>query len=210
MRSIHQVSTTLEQLKMKFNLKKVASGALMAMLLVPGLAFADNDTKSNSGKEIKSGASFCTRINSVEQRIADQITKAETKQSTHQGERLDKITKKESEVDAKRAQGRGEADTKRVKNWEKMLGKAKTDAQKVAIEAYKTSISTAVSTRRTAVDTAVKAYRDGLASVLASHNAKIATAVATFKASMDTAVAKAKADCASGVASDTAKNTVNK
>jgi hypothetical protein len=199
---------------MKFNLKKIMAGALMAMVLVPGFAFAEGgEGKENSRKENKSNnssANFCARINSVEQKITDQITKAETKQSTHQGERLDKITKKESEVDAKRAFGRGEADTKRVKNWDKMLGKAKTEEQKVAVEAYKTSISNAVSVRRTAIDTAVKAYRDGLTGVLANHNAKIAAAVATFKASMDTAVAKAKADCTAGVASQTVKDAFNK
>jgi hypothetical protein len=198
---------------MKFNLKKITASALMAMVLVPGFAFAESDgniKKDNRSGDKKTSINFCARISSVEQKIADQITRAETKQSEHQVDRIGKITKKESDVDAKRALGRGDADDKRIKNWDKMIGKTRTDAQKLAVETYKSTIANAVTVRRTSVDSAVKVYRDGLNAVLGTHNTAVSQAVAVFKTSVNAALSKAKADCASGVASQTAKETFNK
>jgi len=200
---------------MKFNFKKVLAGTLTALVLIPSLAFAesDNSNRGNRGmerKEDKSGANFCTRISFIEEKLADQVTRAETKQSKYQMDRLSKMEKKESDIDGKRALGRGDADSKRVKNWDKMIRKAKTDAEIAAVSAYKTAISTAVTTRRTAVDTAVKAYRDGLSTILGTNNTALDQAVATFKASINSALAKAKTDCTAGVDSKTVKDTYNK
>lgn len=198
---------------MKFNFKKLTAGALLAMVLIPGFAFADFERSERKEKKEsirENNGNFCSRISSIEQKLADQITKAEAKQSTHQSERLGKIEKKESDIDSKRAIGRAEVDGKRVKNWNKMLTKASTDREKAAVEAYKTAISTAVTARRASVDNAIKAYRDGLTLVLANHKTAMDAAVATFKTSLDTAIAKAKADCAGGIDSKIAKETFNK
>lgn len=191
------------------NLKKLVASALVAIVIIPTLVFAENEGNENN-RDNKTSINFCARISSVEQKFADQVTRTETKQSTYQSNRMDKITKRESDVDAKRAFGRGNKDDTRVKNWDKMIGRAKTDAEKIAIEAYKSAIANAVTIRRTAVDTAVASYRNGLNAVLANHNSALDQAIATFKATVDSALAKAKADCTAGIASQTVKEAFNK
>ncbi len=101
-------------------------------------------------------------------------------------------------------------DGKRLKNWNKMEHKAKTDDQKSAVAIYKVAILKAVTDRRTAIDIAVKVYRDNLATAISAHNADIAGTFMTFKASVAASVAKAKADCTAKVPNQTVKDTFNK
>lgn len=197
----------LAQYKMKFNLKKLIAGTLVMFTLVPALTFAegDNSRSSETKEKGKSSLNFCSRISDIALKTADQITKAEEKQSKNQSERLSKLENKQRDVDEKRAHGRTDADSKRLNNWDKMGNKAKTEVQKAAVEAYKNAVKLAVDTRRTAVDAAVKAYRDGLAQILSTNSGTIDQAVATFKTNMNAAVTKAQADCTAGIDSRTAK-----
>jgi hypothetical protein len=191
---------------MKFNLKISIAGMLVVLGFLPLSAFAKEPTKTNAKNET---TAFCTRLSAVQQKMVDQIIKAETKQSTNEANREVKIAKNESDIDARRAEGRAEADGKRLKNWDKMISKAKTGTQKQSVEAYTTSIQIAVATRRASIDSAVKIYRDSLTALVGTHNSTIDQAVAEFKASVDAALAKARADCAANLASKTVKDTFN-
>lgn len=191
---------------MNFNFKKGIAGTLVAFSFLPVFAFAEGTTTH----ETKTEKGFCTRISTVSTKIADQITTTEARQLKNQQDRANKITKKESDADAKRAEGRTTADGKRAGNWDKMATKATTDAQKAAVATYKQAIQDAVTARRTAVDTAVKTYRDGLTTAMTGHSTAIEAAMATFKTSVTTAVTKAQADCTAGVASKTVSASFNK
>lgn len=185
------------------------AGMLVIVSFLPALAFAENTTTSTATNKKVSVSNFCVNLSSIQTKTASQITKAEEKQSKNEGDRLNNITKKESIADAKKAQGRSDVDAKRLKNWDKMVSKAKTDTQKSAVEAYKTAISNAVTVRRTSVDAAVKAYRDALTAILSTHSGSIDGAILTFKTSVDTALTKAQTDCTAGISSKTVKSNFN-
>jgi len=191
---------------MKFNFKKLVAGTLVMFTLVPALTFAEDSNRQGETKEQgKSSLNFCSRISNIALKTADQITKAEEKQSKNQTDRLSKLENKQKDVDERRAHGRIEADNKRLDNWDKMGNKAKTEAQKAAVEAYRNAVKLAVDARRTAVDAAVKAYRDGLSQILSTNSSTTDQAVVTFKTSMNAAVAKAQADCSAGIDSKTVR-----
>ena len=210
---------------MKYNLKKSLAGMLVVLSFLPvGVVFAENDSqagttptiktegvkRSDDKKGIKDGANFCARISTIQKKIADQVTKTEDNQSKNQKSRSEKVAKKEGDADAKRAQGRSEVDGKRLKNWDKMTNRAKTDIQKAAVATYKTSIIQATDARRSSVDTAIKAYRDGLTQAMTSHSGALDTAMTAFKSTVDSAVVKAKADCEAKIASKTVSDSFNK
>lgn len=195
---------------MNFNLKKIIVGTLVMVTLLPSLAFADNSNgRSDNKKEQKSSINFCSRISNLPIKTAEQITKAEEKQSKNQSEKLSKIENKQSDADEKRLNHRTNTDSKRLSNWNKIENKAKTDAQKVAVETYKQIVQDAVNTRRTGIDNAIKTYRDGLAQILGTNSDTINQALEVFKSSVNVAVVKAQTDCAANVDSNTVKNTFN-
>ena len=195
---------------MKFNLNKGIAGFLAVSSLLPFLAFAEDVAPVSTTtptpkieKVDKVKTNFCTKLTTLNTKLADQITKAEEKQSVFQNERAGNIAKRESDTDIKRAISRSNADAKRVKNWDKMVSKAKTDVQKTAVATYKDAVGKAVDTRKTAVDLAVKTYRDGLTSAITNNSTGVNQAMTTFKASVATALTEAKTDCANNVLSKT-------
>ncbi len=206
---MNHLSPTLVQLTMNFNFKKGLAGVLVAFSFLPVFAFAEGPT-ATTPQGIKTEGGFCARISKVSTKVADDITRAESKQAKNKDDRATKLAEKESNADAKRAQGRSDADGKRLENWSKMARKAKTDVQKAAVETYKVAIKSAVDSRRASVDAAVKAYRDGLASAMTAHSSAISTAMLAFTTSVNTALTKAKTDCTAGIASKTVNEAFNK
>lgn len=195
---------------MKYNFKKFLAGTLVVLSFLPMVSFAKEGSsmgkemkKENHKENKKGGANFCENISTIQTHIADKITKTESLQGDQEKKRGEKVAKKESDADARRAQGRSEVDGKRLKNWDKLGRKATTDAEKAAVSAYKTAIDQAVTARRSAVDAAVKAYRDGLTVTMTTNSTTLTQAMATFKATIDEAVKKAQADCTNKVESKT-------
>ena len=77
---------------MNFNLKKLIVGTLVMVTLLPSFAFADNSKgRSDDKKEQKSSMNFCSRISTLPTKTAEEITKAEERQSKNQSEKLSKI-----------------------------------------------------------------------------------------------------------------------
>lgn len=187
---------------MKFNLNKIVSLLIMLSFLTPVIAGAQVNGKmgkDNNKPENKPAENFCLRLDNINTKLAEQIKKAEEKQSLYQTNRTEILNKKESEVDAKKAQNRTTIDEKRVKNWDKMISKAKTDEQKAAILKYKTTIENAIKTRRVLVDSAISNYRNGLSGTVSSHTTTTDVAIKTFEKSVNDALSQAKNDCANKI-----------
>lgn len=205
---------------MNYNFKKGFAGVLVVSFLIPAtFVFADKGRddmgerereKIGLGKELKGNAGFCTKLSNVYDKMAEQITNAESRHVKNQSEKSERFNKKQGDLDAKRAQNRADVDGKRAKNWDKMTEKATTDAQKMAITTYKNVITQAVADRRAAVDLAIKNYRDAIATYTTTQNTGTNTAFETFKTAVNAALAKAKLDCGAGVDSKTVSAAFNK
>ncbi len=202
---------------MTYNYKKIIAGALVLFSFLPtSFAFAERKATKNTParqstvKQTKLSDSFCANLSTLETRSAEQIANAEIKKSKNEQARGEQLIKSGSDADTKIAESRSSVDEKRLQNWSSITSKAKTRAQKTAVEAYKTAINNAVLTRRLSIDSAIKVYREALNRNLVNHSGSIDQAIATFKASINTSLAKAKADCNAGIDSSIARATYNK
>jgi hypothetical protein len=187
---------------MKSYLKTIIASTLIIFSFIPAITFAEETTKKQG--------SFCTRVSTLQTKLADQVTATEKKVTLREESKTAIIIKKESDVDAKRAESRAKAEGSRAQKWDKMISKAKTSSQKTAVEAYKKAITDAVAVRRSAVDASVKAYREGLAELMKNKTSNVDAALATFKTTIDAALVKAQADCAAGVVDKTVSTVFNK
>jgi hypothetical protein len=187
---------------MKLNYKTLVASSLIIFSFLPLISSAEETAPKEQG--------FCNRVTTLQSKLADQIINAEKKLALNEESKSATVLKKEGDADVKRAEGRAKAEGTRALKWDKMISKAKTQAQKTAVEAYKKAIADAVSVRQASVDASVKVYREGLATLMTTQNTTATTAIATFKASIEGALAKAKTDCASGVENKTVSSVFNK
>ena len=198
---------------MKFNINKTLAGILVLSSFLPFVAAADNTKEKTSEDKIKikSSENFCARLADINNKLAGEITKAEEKQTAFQLKRYTNIANKESENDSKRAMDRSLTDAKRVKNWDKMTNKAKTETQKTAIATYKTEVQSAINIRKASVDAAIKTYRDGLMATVNSNGTYTSEALNTFKTSITKYLEEAKTECTNNTNAKTANaNLVKK
>ncbi|MCX6755801.1 MAG: hypothetical protein NTX85_00450 [Candidatus Nomurabacteria bacterium] len=203
---------------MKKTIQYSISSLLILTSVMPFFAFAEEAIPETTSIKttpattiaIPQGNNFCAKIPAIGSKLGEQILNSETKKRENEARLAVNTTKKEADIDAKRASGRADTDSKRIKTADKLNTKAKTDTQKVAVTTYTKAINDSVTARRTAIDAAVKIYRDGITALYTTKSTDTDINFTTFKSSIDGAIQKATADCANKVASKTVSTTFNK
>ena len=195
---------------MKQNFKFLAPlvGILMiASLTLPNSILARNG--SDNKPENPGQQNFCSLLANLtlkfDQRIANQETKlAEKKEKI--AEQLKERWQKRGEQLVKR---RTKWDENWTKHYQKLLGRADTDAEKQAVETFKNTIDEAIAKRRAAVDAANKAFQESIEQARLARKSDIETIVKAFKESAKAAYNSAKTDCDAGKEAKTIRETLN-
>ena len=187
---------------MKYN-KQLIAMLIMTSFLAPQVIFAAGigsgaGTGTSTPKYSKTNM-FCenlgTTSNNSRARLTENIAKRETKLNSRQAEMQTKRNSKDQKV----LELRAEALKKQEANFDKILAKATTTEQKLAVNEFISSVKQAVTVRQEAVNAYRNTYRSGVDQVLAERKNKLETAIALNKTATENAIAKAKTDCANGV-----------
>ncbi len=197
---------------MKNKLKQGIAKVIIVTSFLPFLACAENTNKTidTAPKITRSSVNFCARLSTINTKLADEIKIAEEKQSKYQNSRVIKITKKESDANSKHVINKAKRAARRAKNWDKIINKAKTDEQKLAVNTYKTTIQTAIDNNQMSIDSAVKTYKFGLTAIIDINKNSTNGAVSSFETIVDNALEKAKTDCLNNNSSKTVNTEFTK
>jgi len=183
------------------------AAALGVMVAGPVLATATS-TGTSTPKE-KTGANFCTRFTSLgasaDLRLAEWQKKLDAKRDAQDAN----IEKRRAEREQKLANIRSDWDSRRDTRYDKLMGKAGTDAQKLVLANFKTAVEAAATARKTAIDSAIAVYRAGMDKVISDRKDAMDAALVAYKNAVQAAKDKATADCGNDVASATVRADFN-
>ena len=189
---------------MKMNSRKTAYslvlGAVMAAnAILPVTVFAQEQTPAQKG--------FCSRfpefVQRLDQRIADRQARIETRRT----ERLQNLENRRNARDTRRTEAQERRQENFAEHIAKLEARAATDAQKQAVVNFRAAVETAIAVRKTALNAAVKTFRDGVDQTIAQRKTAVDTAINAFKNARQAAVDKVETDCASGINSETVRET---
>lgn len=174
--------------------------SILASTLAPSLAFA----QENRGSEKRDGAklaqnTFCERLAQVNSKVEDRFADNEKKFSDKKHKEVERLAENRSKQDARILEKRAESTEHQAKRTEKLLAKAPTGTQKIALEAFQTAVQNAVKARREAFDLAQTTYRAGVDAAVSQRTSTLNVALTTYKAAVKQAKEKALADCSAGV-----------
>lgn len=175
-------------------LSVAAAAAIVATILAAGPVLAV-ESGSTAGSAPKVGANFCSRLSTFVTNLTNRWTERETALNQRRAEREANLADRQAERDKRLTDNRAAQDAKRAAQYEKLVGKAKTDEQKQAIEKFKTAIEASQTTRRAVVDAAVVAFRDGLKTAIASRKTGADAARETYRAAIEQAQQAAVSAC---------------
>lgn len=179
----------------KKTFKKLVVVAMIATIIPIG-AFAKQTKIQNNGNN---NAGFCSKIENFFSKADENFIQKQIKLSQNRLEKINDLNQKYADRDQKKEQNRGGWDQKRDKNFQNLLSKAKTDAQKQAVEKFISAMNNAVTLRRQAVDAAISVFRQGIKQAIETRKLTVDQALKTFNDSKKIILEKAKTDCASGV-----------
>lgn len=181
----------------------LAGAVLMLQTFAPITVLAQNETTgTNAGKV------FCSKIESLAQKMEQRMTGKETRLSERRENRDNNIEERRQIRDERRAENRVKWDENREQHFAKLEEKAQTDAQKQAVETFKNAVNSAVQARRTAIDAAVQTFRQAIDQAIANRKSSADSAVSVFKNSVHTALEKAKTDCSNGITPATVRTNL--
>ncbi|MFA6397618.1 MAG: hypothetical protein WDK96_02095 [Candidatus Paceibacterota bacterium] len=186
------------------NIKSLVALFLLVGLFVPAIMFAE-DQVGASTKMI----GFCSKITTKEKTFEDNTLSKEQKSLNRKESQNIIWDAKKTLTESKKDKTRAFVDEKRELNFSNVEVRAKTDAQKQAVETYKTTIKTAIENRRTIIDSAINNWRTTVEKNTLARRASVNTIWTTFKTTVDSALLKAKTDCATGTKQDIIKTTFN-
>jgi hypothetical protein len=176
------------------NIKRAVTGALVLGMLAPAFAFADTTTAPKVTSK-----NFCSSLSSIHDRTLNNVTGNESDLMQKLENRLGEKSIRWTTLDQKLSDKRIKGDQDKAARYAKMYTRAKTDAQKAALDTYKAATEKAVTDRRTAVDAAIKTFRDSVNTIFTGTNGSTKTAYEAFKASIETAFTTAQSDCTAAI-----------
>ncbi|HSR89512.1 MAG TPA: plastocyanin/azurin family copper-binding protein [Candidatus Udaeobacter sp.] len=192
----HQVSKRAVGLAMTFAL--LANVAALPVL-------AEETGSASTVVKTRSEVNFCTRLEQSSTKLDSNMADRTKKLDDQSNLRNTNLEKNRSDRDEKLTEQRSNSDKNVAERYAKMEGKAKNDAQRIALENFHTAMLAALNTRKAAFDAARTTFRAGIDEAIAARKAAIQSAVRSFQTALKDAETKAKADCAGGVAPATAK-----
>jgi|GEM_PF-3533188 len=141
-------------------------------------------------------ASFCNRISTVEANLQQKIANQKSKVLTNQTDRLDKLKKKQDDIDSKITEGRKQRDANLTQNFQILEKRAQTADRQDAVKKFETAMLKAIQTRRTATDEARNTFREAVKQLIQQRQAKIKQTVLNLQSSREVAFNKAQSLCA--------------
>lgn len=184
--------------------KAFIAGAITTFAL-GNFAAAQSTSTATTTPPTGNTKSFCAKVIEQDIKIQKGLQEKNDRALKNQNENQKKLDQRRSENDTKLADRRKSWDKDRDTKFEKLLGKADTQAKKDAIAAYQKTVAEAVTARRTAIDAANEAYRKAVDTALTTRKNKINTLLEAYKKAISDAIAKAKADCQTGKDSKTVR-----
>ncbi len=185
------------------------------------VAAIENRTTEGATTEVKqqAAAKQAQAKTTTAQAKCQAFDQLSTKLQAQLNERKAKVDSKRADIAAKAATGRPERledlaakraewDEKRQKNFDKLLEKAETDDQKLAVEAYISTIKQAIDTRRAANDAVLTTFRTELQALKKTTDQSVQANVSTNSATITQAIATAKNACQSGQNIETIKQNL--
>lgn len=178
---------------------------IIAVLLpISATIYAQNapQEKNKTGADLPNAvANFCTNFSSLsdkyKQNIDNQIAKLQEKINSE----TQKIEANRQTFDNNLEKNRTKWEINRHDIYDKINGKAVTDAQKQALAAFKTAVEAAVTAREKAVDEARLAYRQSLDQLIFQRKSGILETFNNFKSAIESTIQQVKSNCSSGITS---------
>ncbi len=163
---------------------------LFSIFLSPSIAFAQE--KKVRAPESKN---FCSRVDSIGAKIAEQVSGRTVKVAEKRTERLAKLADDRSKRDEKRATSWGAHDVSRDARIQALRSRAGNETQKNAVAQFESAVKRAVEKRRIAINAAVQTYRAGIDGLVSGRMANIDGSSTTLKQAIEKAIAAAKIAC---------------
>lgn len=159
-------------------------------------------------RQTQSSQKRCQPIDKIASRIQSQLAKRQSKVEAKRTALSAKVTSRQEHREDQLATKRTEWDAKRQQSFDKLHTKAKTEAQKQAVEEYVTAMHSAIATRRVANDQVFATFRSDLANLKQTLGQSVEQSITATATETNRAVASAKASCESGQKPSAVKQTL--
>lgn len=192
----------------KNRLNKILASALVAVFAFAAASpvLAENRATTTTQKNSESDQArkmICQNIQKFQQNLNKRLTDRQERLDSRLEDRTQKVKDFKADRQDALVKFRETRDGNFRRHYEKLLERAKTDAQKTAVNEFKTTMNAALVARRTTVDAANRAFQEGLKTAWASRKTAIENARKEFAASVDAAKKQAAADCSNGLSAGT-------
>lgn len=150
----------------------------------------------------------CQAFDQLSTKLQSQLNERKTKIASKRAEVATKATSGRTERLEDLAAKRAEWDAQRQKNFDRLLEKAQTDEQKLAVEEYISTIKQAIDARRAANDAVLATFRSELQALKKTTDQSVQANISSNSATIEQAIATAKAACQSGQNIETIKQNL--
>lgn len=174
---------------------KLIVAAIIAAMVLPQITSAADSTPNN----------FCTKLPQLTIRLKNGLEEQLTKLNKEQKNFVNNIKEDRKEQDTKLAQKRADVAHSREQQYAALRARAKTNAQKQAVETYITTWKNAVNTRNGAIDAAIAAFRTSQDQAITTRHQAVKITATKLKTDVVAALDKAKTECIAKKDPDTVK-----
>jgi hypothetical protein len=141
---------------------------------------------------------MCDKISAADERITGNLADLENKLQARKEARLERFEKKVADAQRRREEWRKRVDANIEAQLKKMMGLAKTEAQKDAIIEYEKTLKNAIATRRLAIDQAQETFRIHLRELFSLRKDNLNGLLLGYRQARKAAFDKAQNQCAAG------------
>lgn len=190
----------------KVNSKFFVSAYLVVLIVffvvLPQELFAlEGVSRGQNLEKTPARESICSRMDAIYENIENRSRDREQKIFEKAQERKSKIEERRNLRTQNLESRRVEWDKNRSERYTKLMEKAQTDVQKIAVVSFQKAIEEAVAQRRNAINKATEEFRRGIDSALSDRKNLIDKAVENYQKDRKEAFEKAKASCNTGKSS---------
>lgn len=193
----------LRDLMSKVNSKFFVSAYLVVLIvffvfLPQDLSALEGISKRQNLERMSARESICSRMDAIYENIENRARDREQKIFEISQEKKSRIEERRNLITQNLESRRFEWDENRKERYAKLMERAQTDAQKIAVVNFQKAIEEAVAQRRNAINKATEEFRGSMDSALSDRKNLIDKAVETYQKDRKEAFEKAKASCDAG------------
>lgn len=181
-----------------FNPAKLLALAAIGLYAIATVTMAIPARAAILGSPSSSEASFCARFNTIGGSILSRLNMRGDNLGDHQDTTLGRIQAARLRFDAQLKADRARWTDLRNQQYQALMAKANTSAQKSAVTQYRDTVETAITARQDAVDTAIAMYRSAADAGVSSRQGDVDAIATKFKTQVQTAIDNAQSSCDAG------------